>query len=138
EVQGGRVRELEVELRPADLAALGLTPTAVADALAAADRVDGVGRVIDAYQTLPVVVDARPTTAAAIAQLPVMMGPTGPVPVSAVADVREGWADPDVVVSGPDGEGVVLTVARRPGASTVDVVEGVRAAAASLAAALPP
>ncbi|MCA9679264.1 MAG: efflux RND transporter permease subunit, partial [Myxococcales bacterium] len=134
EVGGGRERELEVELRPQALADLHLTPAAVADRLAREDRFDGVGRVLDAYQTLPVVIDARPVDLAGIAALPVADGPAGTVPLSAVADVREGWADPDVIVTSPDGDSVVIAVARMPGSSTVEVVDGARAAVAELTA----
>lgn len=128
DVQGGRVREIEVELRPQALADLHLTPSAVADALSRQDLFAGVGRVRDARQTLPLVVDARPVDLAGLASLPVAEGPHGPIPLSAVAVVMEGWADPDVIVRGPDGELAVIQVARMPGASTVAVVEGARRA----------
>ncbi|MBK9032419.1 MAG: efflux RND transporter periplasmic adaptor subunit [Myxococcales bacterium] len=132
EVQGGRVREIEVILRPADLAAHQLTPSIVAERLAAQDLLIGVGRVVDEHQTLPVVVDAQPVDLAAIAALPVAPGPTGPLPLSAVADVVEGSTDPDVIVTGPAGDTVVVTVARLPGASTPAVVAGARRAVAAL------
>ena len=134
EVQGGRVREIEVELRPQALADLRLTPSAVADVLQRQDRLDGVGRVIDAHQSLPVVVDARPVELAEIAALPVAQGPHGPVPLAAVADVREGWADPDVLVRGPDGEIAVVQLARMPGTSAVAVVDGAKHAIDDLVA----
>ena len=134
DVQGGRVREIEIELRPQALADLHLTPSAVADVLARQDRFDGVGRVIEAHQTLPVVVDARPLDLPGLAALPVAQGPHGPVPLSAVADVREGWADPDVLVRGPDGEIAVVQLARMPGANTVTVVASARHAIAMLVA----
>ncbi|HVV84960.1 MAG TPA: efflux RND transporter permease subunit, partial [Kofleriaceae bacterium] len=134
EVQGGRVREIELELSPAALAGLQLTPGAVADALEKQDRFDSVGRVLDAHQTLPVVLDARPTDLAGLAALPVARGPHGPIPLSAVADLREGAADPDVLVRGPDGEIVVVQLARARGASTVTVVDGARRAIRELVA----
>lgn len=134
ELQGGRVREVEIELRPAALAALGLSPASVADAVARQDRFDGVGRVLDAHQTVPVVIDARPTDLAGVAALPVGRGPGGPIPLAAVADVAWGWADPTVLVAAPEGEAVVIAVARLPGASAVDVVRGARAALAELTA----
>ncbi|MEZ4400589.1 MAG: efflux RND transporter permease subunit [Kofleriaceae bacterium] len=135
ELQGGREREVEIELRPGALAGLHLSAAAVADAVARQDRFDGVGRVREAHQTMPVVVDARPTDLDGIAGLPVARGPTGPVPLSAVADVAMGWADPTVLVAAPGGEAVVVAVARLPGASAVDVVAGARAALAELVAA---
>lgn len=126
DIQGGRIREIQVELRPQALADLHLGPSAVADALARQDQFLGVGRVRDARQTLPVVLDARPIDIAGVAALPVAEGPHGPIPLSAVADVVEGWADPDVIVRGSGGEMVVIQLARMPGASTVTVVEAAR------------
>jgi len=135
EVQGGREREIEIVIRPAALAEHRITPSQLADRLATQDLLVGVGRVYDQHQTLPVLVDAQPRDLAAIAALPIAQGPGGPVPLSAVADVVDGTADPEVMVSGPDGDSVVITVSRLPGASTPQVVEGARAALASLARA---
>ena len=139
DVQGGRRREIEVLLRPADLAAHQLTPTMVAEQLAAQDILSGVGRVIDEHQTLPVVIDAQATDVAAIAALPVARSANGPIPLSAVADVVEGAADPDVIVTSPAGDAVVVTVSRLPGASTPEVVAGALRAVTELtrAGALP-
>lgn len=134
DIQGGRTREIVVELRPQALAELHLGPSAVADALARHDQFLGVGRVRDARQTLPVVIDARPNDLAGVAALPVAEGPHGPIPLSAVADVVEGSADPDVIVRGPQGEMVVIQVARMPGANTVTVVEEARHAIEEVAA----
>lgn len=140
EVQGGRVREIEIELRPEALATLHLTPGMIAEQLAGEDKLSGVGRVIDAYQTLPVVIDARPRDVDALANLPALQGPHGPVPLSAVAEISEQWEDPAVLVSGPRGETAVVAVSRMPGTSTITVVEGARTAIADLTASgvLPP
>jgi multidrug efflux pump subunit AcrB len=132
EVQGGRIREIEIVLRPEALAAHRLTPAKLAEGLAAQDVLIGVGRVTDQHQTLPVLVDAQPRDLATIAALPIARGPNGPVPLSAVADVIEGWEDPTVVVAGPHGESVVVTVSRLPGASTPSVVEAAQRTVAAL------
>ena len=138
EVLGGRVRELELLIRPHELAALHLTPSQLGDRIEAADKLIAAGHVFDQYQTLPVVLDAQALDVDHLRALPIATGPTGPVPLSAVADVVEGAEDPEVIVRGPLGESVALSVARLPGASTPAVVEGVRAAVASLRSALPP
>lgn len=134
EVQGGRVRELTIELHPDALAAHRLTPSTIADRLTAQDVRAGVGRVLDQHQTLPVLVDAQARDLAAIAALPIAQGAGGPVPLSEVASVVDGWADPEIIVAGPHGDTVVVTVARRPGASTPAVVAGARAVIAQLVA----
>jgi CzcA family heavy metal efflux pump len=140
EVAGGRVRQIQLVIRPAALAALHLTPQQLAQKIEADDQVIAAGRVWDEHQTLPVVYDAQAVDLAQLRALPIASGPTGPIPLSVVADVRDGNEDPDVIIAGARGEAVAVAVARLPGASTPAVVDGVRAALAQLRAdhALPP
>ena len=135
ELQGGRVREVTIQIRPADLAALHLTPSELASKIEASDVVIAAGWVLDQHQTLPVVLDAQATDLETLKHLPIASGPSGSIELSSVADVFEGAADPDVLVRGPQGEVVALAVARLPGASTVAVVDGILAAVAGLRAA---
>ncbi len=132
ELQGGRVREVTIAIRPADLAAMHVTPSQLADRLQQADEIVAAGKVFDEHQTLPVVLDAQAGDLDHLRALPVATGPDGPVRLSAVADVTEGAADPDVIVRGPRGESVAVSVARLPGASTPAVVHGVQDAVAEL------
>jgi multidrug efflux pump subunit AcrB len=140
ELTGGRVREVEVLIKPTELAALHLTPSQLAARIEAADKVIAVGRVFDEHQTLPVVLDAQSGDVAKLRELPIAIGPTGPISLATVADVIEGAEDPDVIVRGPLGEAVAISVARLPGASTPDVVDGATAAIDALrrSGALPP
>ena len=135
ELQGGRVREAILQIRPTELAALHITPSQLAAKLEASDLLVAAGHVFDQHQTLAVVLDAQAPDLERLRQLPIASGPAGPVPLSAVADVLDGAADPDVIVRGRGGEVVALSVARLPGASTVAVVDGIRAAATALRAA---
>jgi len=132
ELQGGRVREVAITIKPAELAALHITPSQLADRLEQADQLIAAGRVFDEHQTLPVVLDAQASDLAQLRALPVANGPTGPVPLTAVADVIESAADPEVIVRGPRGEAVAVSVARLPGASTPAVVHGIEDAVAEL------
>lgn len=98
------------------------------------------GRVWDQHQTLPVVYDAQAADLEQLRSLPIANGPTGPIPLSVVAEVRDGNEDPDVIIAGARGEAVAVSVARLPGASTPLVVEGARDALRRLRAGhtLPP
>ncbi|HSN26942.1 MAG TPA: efflux RND transporter permease subunit [Kofleriaceae bacterium] len=140
EIAGGRVRQIQLLVRPAELAALHLTPAALATKVEAQDQVVAAGRVWDQHQTLPVVLDAQALDLDALKQLPIAEGPAGPVPLSAVADVIDGNEDPDVIVASARGEVVAISVARLPGASTPAVVDGVKEQLAALRAqhTLPP
>ena len=134
DVLGGEIREFEVVLRPEALAAAHLTPSEVADRLSQQALLDATGRVYEAHQALTVVVHDQPTTASTIAALPITRGPGGVVPLSTVADVREGAADRTVTVAGPGGNDVAVTVSRALGASVPDVARGVKKAIANLEA----
>lgn len=138
ELQGGRDRELQIVIDPVRLAALHLTPSQLATRLEAADQQVAAGRVLEDHQALPIVVDAQAGDLDALRRLPVASGPTGAVALADVAEVVDGSADPEVIVRGPSGESVAVSVARLPGASTPAVVAGVRARAAELRRALPP
>jgi CzcA family heavy metal efflux pump len=140
EVGGGRVRQIQLVIRPAELAALHLTPSQLAQKIEAQDQVIAAGRVWDQHQTLPVVLDAQAIDLDQLRALPIAIGPAGPVPLSMVADVRDGNEDPDVIIASTRGEVVAVSVARLPGASTPAVVDGVQRALAELRAShtLPP
>ena len=134
ELQGGRVREVIIQIKPAELAALHITPSQLAAKLEASDVVVAAGRVFDQHQTLPVVLDAQAPDLERLGKLPIASGRSGPIALSAVADILDGAGDPDVIVRGPRGEAVALSVARLPGASTASVVDGILGAAAALRA----
>ena len=122
---GGTLREVEIEIHPDQLAPLHLTPSQLAAKIEQSDRVVAAGRVLDQHQTLPVVLDAQAQDLDQLRALPIANGPQGPIRLSAVADVVEGAEDPSVIVRGPRGEAVAIAVARLPGASTLEVVDGV-------------
>ena len=140
EISGGRVREAELVVDPAQLAALHLTPSGLATKLLAADVRISAGHVFDEHQTLPVVIDAQAPDLETLRRIPIANGPTAPITLGTIAEISEGAADPDVIVRGPTGEAVSISVARIPGASTPAVVAGIEAQAALLRAnhALPP
>ena len=136
DITGGRVRQVQVLIDPTTLAAVHVTPTQLAHKIEQSEQVLAVGRVFDQHQTLPVVLDAQGGDLDALRALPIAQGPTGPVTLGSVATVQDGNEDPDVIVRGPRGEVVAISVARLPGASTPAVVAGVQAQLAR--ANLPP
>ncbi|MEP6859636.1 MAG: efflux RND transporter permease subunit [Deltaproteobacteria bacterium] len=140
ELQGGRVREAELVVDPAQLAALHITPSQLATRIEAADARVSAGHVFDEHQTLPIVIDAQAPDLDTLRRIPIGTGPTGPITLGTIAEVTEGAADPDVIVRGPTGEAVAISVARLQGASTPAVVAGIEAQVAALHAsrALPP
>ncbi len=132
ELQGGAAREIAIEIDPLQLASIHLTPSQLGTKLEALDQVITAGRVFDEHQTLPVVLDAQAADLEQLRALPVAVGPAGTVTLGAVATVKESHADPDVIVRGPHGEAVAISVARLPGASTPEVVHGIADAVAAI------
>lgn len=138
EVLGGDVREIEVILDPDKTAELHLSTDAVADKLHTAMGLAAVGRLDRDRQLVTVVADALPKSVGDIREMPIAVAPDGvAVPLGAIAEVIDGHEDRLVRIGGPRGTTVVLSVARLPGASTTDVVEGSIAAARSLGPSLP-
>ncbi len=138
DVLGGDVREVEVILDPARLAALRLRPSDIADKLRAHAVLSAVGRLEHAHQLVTVMASSEPRDLDDLRNLPVAVGPDGsPVRLSAAAAVEEGAEDRVSRVGGPDGETVLVSIGRLPGASTPDVVGRVKDAARALAPALP-
>jgi CzcA family heavy metal efflux pump len=138
DVLGGEVREIEVILNPERCAALHLSPDQVADKLRAQTVLQAVGRFSEAHQLVTVMASGEPHGIDDIRAVPVAVGPDGsPVPLSAIAEVREGAEDRLLRVSGPGGETVLMSIARLPGASTPDVVKAVLATANDAAKSLP-
>jgi multidrug efflux pump subunit AcrB len=132
EITGGGVRQVQIIIHPTELAALHVTPAQLAQKLEALDQIVSAGRVFDEHQTLPVVLDAQAADLDRLKALPIATGPTGPIALGTVADVIDGAADADVIVAGPRGDAVAVSVARLPGASTPSVVDGVEGALATL------
>lgn len=138
EVLGGDVREVDIVLDPNGVAALHLTPDAIADKLRSAMGLAAVGRVDRDRQLVTVIGDAQPKSLAEIREMPIATAPDGvAIPLSSVAEVIDGHQDRIVRIGGPRGDTVVLSVARLPGASTTDVVESAVAAAEALVPSLP-
>jgi CzcA family heavy metal efflux pump len=138
EVLGGDVRELEIILDPSRTAALRLSPTRIAQKVREASVLQAVGRFDEAHALVTVMASGEPHEASDLGRIPVAVGTDGsPVPLSAIATIGEGAEDRLLRVSAPEGETVLISVSRLPGASTPEVVGQVRAAVAETARSFP-
>jgi len=139
EVLGGDVREIEVILDPARTAALRLSPQQVAEKVHDASVLQAVGRFDDVHALVTVMASSEPHDVRDLGRIPVAVGAQGsPVPLSTIATIEEGAEDRLLRVSAPEGETVLVSVSRLPGASTPDVVSQVRAAVDETARSFPP
>jgi len=149
---GAPRRAVLVTLDPDRLAARGLTPGELAQALAAANVVQQAGERVDAKGTvLPVTVGEFLATRDDVADLVIGLDGGKPLRLADVAEVRDGADLPTSYVWHAQGAGaavldgpidaapaVTLSIGKKPGANAADITREVRARLASLEAGVIP
>ena len=124
---GGKVRLISVDLNLQQLQARGLAPSDVVNALSAQNLILPSGTAKFGETEYNVTLDASPDTIAALGELPVRTTNGATVYLRDVADVRDGF-QPQTNIVRRDGErGVLLSVLKNGGASTLDIVNNLRA-----------
>jgi CzcA family heavy metal efflux pump len=128
-VFGGEVRQLQVQVHPAQLVARGLTLTDVLTAARTATGVQGGGYIETANQRIVLQPDGQLLTPEDVGNVVVVTSASGaPVRLKDVATVAYG-AEPkfgDTLVMGKPG--ILLTLKTQYGANTMDVTKGLEAA----------
>ncbi len=137
-VTAGEVREIEVEVDPARAEAAGLTVDDIAHRLDAANRYTSVGRIDHAYRRYVIVLSGRPDKTSTLGDVVVGGSDRAPVVLRDVATVREGSADPRLLVRSPRGPAAVVNVARRIGGDVVTLDADLRRALDQLQREVPP
>ncbi|MBU6367607.1 MAG: efflux RND transporter permease subunit, partial [Gemmatimonadetes bacterium] len=135
---GGRTRLINVDLDPSQLAARGLSPSDVSDALTAQNLVLPGGTAKIGAREYGVRVNGSPDVVEALNDLPVRVVNGALVRLRDVAQVRDGYAVQTNIVHRDGVRGALVTVLKSSGASTIDVVHRVRAALPGILAGLPP
>src|SRR5688572_1363741 len=124
---GGKVRLISVDLNLQQLQARGLAPSDVVNALSAQNLILPSGTAKFGETEYNVTLDASPDTIEALGGLPVRTSNGATVYLRDVADVRDGF-QPQTNIVRRDGErGVLLSVLKNGGASTLDIVNNLRA-----------
>lgn len=134
---GGRARLINVDLDPDALLARGLSPTDVSDAISAQNLVLPGGTAKIGEREYAVRLNGSPDVVEALNDLPVRMVNGGLVRVRDVAQVRDGYAVQTNIVHRDGVRSALITVLKSGGASTIDVVNRVRAALPGVLATLP-
>jgi len=141
-IEGGRNRLLEVELDPDRIAALGLRPEDVQNALLQLDLVREAGAVRDQDREWAVTIRSRPATALDIRQavLPVPGGRAGAtlVRVEDVGVIRDTFEEPRAHYRINGMPTVRFTVQKEAGVNTVRLAEAVKGRMAELERSNPP
>jgi len=135
---GGKYRQIMVDLDPAKLLAKGLTPLDVANAVNAQNLTlpSGTAKIGDTQYTVRT--NAVPATIDDLNNIPVKYANGATVLVKDLGYVRDGSAVQQNVVRADGRRSVLLSVIKNGNASTVDVVNGVKAALKVARASAPP
>ena len=135
---GGKYRQIMVDLDPDALRAHGITPNDVVNAVNAQNLTLPSGDAKLGDQQFIVRTNSLAPTLAALNRLPIkQVGPTT-VYLSDVAHVRDGWSVQQNIVNAEGKRSVLLTIIKNGDASTLDVVNRVKAALPAIQKAAPP
>ncbi|MET0342083.1 MAG: efflux RND transporter permease subunit, partial [Polyangiales bacterium] len=125
---GGRQRQVMVDLDLARLYAYGLSPRDVIDAVGVQNLTLPTGSIKMGTQDYPVLLNSSTDTVDALNSLPIHTVKGRTVTLGDVSNVRDGFAPQTSVVHANGKRAVVMPILKTPGASTLDVVDRVRAA----------
>jgi HAE1 family hydrophobic/amphiphilic exporter-1 len=137
-VVGGQKRRIEVALDPIRLAGAKISALEVVRTLSVCLPSLPAGRFERGPDNATMRIECRGAGADAIGQLIVRQMGDGPIRVRDVADVMDTIADPESAAVRDGTPAILLAVRKQSGANTVAVVDAAKAAAAEIAAALPP
>jgi multidrug efflux pump subunit AcrB len=135
---GGKYRQIVVDIDPTKLQARGLTPTDVVNAINAQNLTlpSGLAKIGDRQYTIRT--NSMPTTIEDLNNIPIKFADGATVLVSDVGQVRDAWAVQQNIVRANGQRAVLLSVIKNGNASTLTVVKGVRKALLIARAAAPP
>ena len=135
---GGKYRQIMVDIDQTKLQARGLTPTDVVNAISAQNLTlpSGLAKIGDRQYTVRT--NAMPATIKDLNDIPIKFVNGATVFVRDVGQVRDAWAVQQNIVRKNGQRAVLLSVIKNGNASTLSVVNGVRKALQTARAAAPP
>ena len=136
-VYGGKQRSVMVNLDPRALQATGLSPTDVLTAMAAQNVVQPGGTAKIGVNEYDILVNSSPTTLAEISNIPLRTVKGSVIFLRDVASVSDGSIPQTNIVRQDGRRAVLITILKSGTASTLSVVNGVRALLPRIATTLP-
>jgi multidrug efflux pump subunit AcrB len=135
---GGKYRQIMVDIDPVKLQSRGLTPADVVNAVNAQNLTlpSGLAKIGDTQYTVRT--NAMPTTIEDLNNIPIKYVNGQTVFIKDVGQVHDGWAVQQNIVRNDGRRSVLLSVIKNGNASTVAVVNGVRKALQSARESAPP
>jgi len=135
---GGKYREVMVDLNPELLFSRGLTPIDISNALSNQNLILPAGNAKIGERDYLVKVNSSPRVLAEMNNMPIKVVNGATVYLGDVAQVRDGYAVQTNIVRTNGTRGALLTILRNGQASTLAVVNHVKAALPRILAGLPP
>jgi multidrug efflux pump subunit AcrB len=135
---GGKPRQIMVDLDPQALLAKGLSPLDVSNAINAQNLTLPTGTTKIGTSEFIVGLNASPDTVAAINDVPIKQVNGSMVYIRDVGHVRDGFAVQTNVVRQDGSRSALLTILKNGGASTLDIVNQIKALLPGMRAAAPP
>jgi multidrug efflux pump subunit AcrB len=135
---GGKYRQIMVDIDPVKLQSRGLTPADVVNAVNAQNLTlpSGLAKIGDTQYTVRT--NAMPRTIEDLDNIPIKYVNTQTVFIKDVGQVHDGWAVQQNIVRNDGRRSVLLSVIKNGNASTVAVVDGVRKVLQSARESAPP
>lgn len=135
---GGKVRGVMVDLNPSSLFGKGLSATDVSNALSLQNLILPTGTVKVGTREYLIQLNSSPELISALNDMPIKTVNGAPVYMRDVAQIRDGYQVQTNIVRADGKRSALLTVLRHGGASTLDVVDGVKKLLPVVEATLPP
>lgn len=134
---GGKQRQVQIDVKPDALQARGLSAQDIANALAAQNILTPVGtQKIDTLE-YTIQLNSAPSAIEDLARLPVKVVGGTTIFLGDVADVHDGNAPQTNIVHVDGGRSVLMSVLKNGSASTLAIVDGIRAKLEQMKAGLP-
>src|SRR5580693_2982100 len=134
---GGLQRQVQVDLNPDALRAQGLSGDDVTNAIAAQNLILPAGTQKIGDREYFIAVNASPRTIAELNDLPVTTRSGSVIYVRDVAQVRDGYPPQTNIVRRDGHRGVLMSVLKTGGASTLDIIKTIKQRLPGIRAALP-
>jgi len=135
---GGLQRQVQADLDPDALRATGLSGNDVTAAIAAQNSILPAGTQKIGEREYFVTVNANPRTVAELNDLPVANRNGSVIYVRDVAHVRDGYPPQTNIVRRDGHRGVLMSVLKTGGASTLDIIKNIKEKLPALREQLPP
>src|SRR5580700_6707755 len=135
---GGKQRQVMIDIDLRRLYSFGLSPNDVNNAIQAQNLVLPSGTAKVGEQELLVRLNSSPDAVKEIATLPIKTVNGATVTIGDVAQVRDGFAPQTSLVRANGRRGVLMTLLKSAGSSTLDIARRVRGIMPSLLTTLPP